>query len=66
MYYKKINLPTNRDSYEGSKTAVGKLLARRILPRCAFFDKSIIEDLQKHSSVENDDKKDTPRLDAPF
>ena len=63
----KINLPTNRDSYEGSETAVGKLSARRIPPGCVFFCKSIIEDLPKHNSAENDDtKKDTPGLDAPF
>ena len=53
----KINLPTNRDIYEGSETAVGKLSARRIPPRLAFFDKPIIEGLVKHNSAENDDTK---------
>ena len=63
----KNNLPTNRDSYEGSETAVGKVSARRIPPRGGFFCKSIIEDLPKHNSAENDDtKKATPGLDAPF
>ena len=63
----KINLPTNRDSYEGSETAVGKLSARRIPPRVVFFGKFIIEDLPKDNSAENaDTKKDHPRLDAPF
>ena len=67
LVYDKINLPTNRDSYEGSETAVGKLSARRIPPRGGFFCKSIIEDLPKHNSAENDDtKKYSPGLDAPF
>ena len=60
-------MPTNRESYGGSETAVGKVSARRIPPRCVFFCKSIIEDLPKHNSAENyDTKQDTPGLDAPF
>ena len=53
----KINLPTNRDSYEGSETAVGKVSARRTQPGCAFFGRCIIKDLPKHNSAENDDTK---------
>ena len=54
---KKINLPTNRGTSEGPETSVLELSTRRIQPRCAYFCKSIMEDVPKHKSVESDDTK---------
>ena len=62
-----MNLPTNRDGYDGSETTVGKVSTRRIQPRWVFCCRFIIKNVVQHNSAENNDtKKDPPGLDAPF
>ena len=62
----KINSRTNREGYDGSETAVGKLLARRIQICRVYFCKTIVGGARNAKiSPKNITKIDTADLNAP-